>query len=114
MEFDADRRVVGGGVVILLESSAYFPGLYPHDRIVAGGVSNWTLKEVYSDRTFLQPLMVPLQPVANHVRKKLLASPAWLKIGTVQNRTQFTQDGLLFKVIEGAVITMRHFAPNWI
>jgi hypothetical protein len=114
MEFDADRRVVGGAVVKLLESSAYFPGLYPHYRIVAGGVPNWTLKEVYSDRTFFQSLMSPFQAVPHHVRKKLLASLAWLKIRTVQDRIQFTQDGLLFTVIEGAVITMRHFAPNWI
>jgi hypothetical protein len=48
MKLDADRRVVGSGLVILVQPLAYFSGLYANYRIISGCVTCRTLKEVHS------------------------------------------------------------------
>jgi hypothetical protein len=112
MKFDADRRVVGGRLVILVKSSAYFSRLYPNYRIISGCVPCRTLKEVHPNCAFFESLVVPLQAVVDHVRQKLLAPLAWLENRTVQDRIEFAKDGCFFKFIEGVGIASNLFAPN--
>jgi len=99
-------------VVVLLQPSAHLAGLHPNYRIVSGRVPNWTLKEIHSDGALFQPLVVPLQPVPDHVSQKLLAPPARLKKGAVQDRVQFAKDGCFGNVIEGAGVAISLFSRN--
>ena len=92
VKLDADRRVVRGRLVILVQPSAYFPGLHPNDRIVPGCIPGRALKEIDSDGAFFPPLVVPFKPVMDYIGQKLFAALAWLKNRTVQDRVQFTKD----------------------
>jgi len=92
MKFNADRRAVGGCLVILVQPSANFSRLYPNDGIISGCVPYMTLKEVHSYCAFFEPLVVPFKAIVDYVRQKLLAALAWLKGGTVQDRIQFAKD----------------------
>jgi hypothetical protein len=77
MKFDTDFRGVGVRLVILLQPSTHFSGLYANYRIIAGCVSCRALKEVHSYCAFFESLVVPLQAMMNYIRQKLLASLAW-------------------------------------
>ena len=92
VKFDADCRGIRVGLVILVQPSAYFPGLHPNDRIVPGCIPGRALKEIDSDGAFFQPLVVPFKPVMDYIGQKLFAALAWLKNRTVQDRVQFTKD----------------------
>ena len=114
MEFDTDRRVVGGRLVILVQSSTYFSRLYSNYRIISGCVSDRTLKEVHSYCAFFEALVVPLQAVVDHVRKKLLTALARLKDGAIQDRVQFPKYRGPLHVIEAAAIAVNLIMPNMI
>jgi hypothetical protein len=112
VKFDADRRVVGSRLVILIQPSANFSSLYANYRVISGCVSCGALKEIHSYCAFLESFVVPFQSVLDYVRKKLLAALAGLKNGTVQDRVQFTKDFGSFDFIESAGIAIVSFAPN--
>jgi hypothetical protein len=112
VKLDADRRIVGGSLVILVQSSANFSRLNANYRVVSGCVTRGALKKINSYRAFLESFVVPFQPVADYVGKKLLAALARLKNGTVQDRVQFTKDFGSFDLIESAGIAIDSFAPN--
>ena len=114
VKLDADRRVVRGRLVILVQPSTHFSGLYANYRIISSCVSCMALKEVDSYCAFFEPLAIPLKTVMNHVRQKLLAALAQVKNGTVQDRIEFAKDRCFFKFIEDAVIAINFFVPTLI
>jgi hypothetical protein len=79
LEFDADGRAIEGCVIMLLQPPAHLACLYADNRIVSSSVAQWPLEEFYSDRTFLQPIVVALQAMVDNVGEELLASLAGLK-----------------------------------
>ena len=85
MKFNADFRAVRVCLVVLVQPSANFAGLYTDHRIVSCGIANRALKQINSYCAFLQSIMVPFQAVADHIGQKLLAALARLKNRAVQN-----------------------------
>src|ERR1035441_9285704 len=112
MKLNADFRAVWVCLVVLLQPSAYFTGLYPNHRIVSCGISSRALKQIDSYCSFLKSILVPFQAVADHIRQKLLAAFARLKNRAVQDRFQLAKDRLLLNLIENAAVGINHFVPN--
>lgn len=92
MELNPDSRVASLCVVILLEAPAYLPSLYPHDRIVAGRVTDRTIEEFDSDGALFEAVVVSFKPVLDRVGQKLLAAFACLEKWTAENGFQFGKD----------------------
>lgn len=67
MNLNADFRAVRVCLVVLVQPSANFTGLYTNHRIVSGGIANRALKQINSYGAFFESIVVPIQAVADHI-----------------------------------------------
>src|SRR6202012_2908488 len=90
-QFDANRRIVQAGVMVLFQPSAYLAGLDPNYGIFSRRVTGRALKKLRPDRSLLQWLVVVFQPMVNHIRQKLLTPITGPKELTIKDGIQLAK-----------------------
>jgi hypothetical protein len=76
---DANRGVDSGGVIVLLQASAYLSGVDSNYRVISRSIVRVSLKHFDSNGPFLQILEVSSKAVANDIGEELLAADAGTK-----------------------------------